>query len=688
MKRVLLSLALGTLLVPAAVYAGPAPEISKSSRSATIKSLRELPIIPPGKGYQREKPEPKKFNGAADGLASGKLDPAIGSPTVAASTTLATPASFDGVGISNWNVRYAPPDTNGAAGPGHYVQWVNDAFAIWDKSGALLYGPAAGNTIFQPLGGYCAQYNDGDPIVQYDKINGRWILSQFAVSQGANAGYRQCVAVSLNSDPTSGWHLYEFNYGTNFNDYPKIGVWPDGYYVTYNMFKRGSTFGGGQVCAWDGAAMRRGDATAGQVCFNLGTSYGGLLPSDLDGATPPPAGSPNYVMNFGTNNLHVWKFNVDWSNPSASTISSPATLNTAAFSKACGGGTCIPQPGTSNQLDSLADRLMYRLAYRNQGSGVESLVVNHSVAPGNGASSGVRWYEVRVNNGTPSIYQQGTIAPDAKSRWMGSAAMDKNGNIVVGYSISSGTLFPDIVYTARTPADPAGTMPNGEVSLNVGLGSQTGTLHRWGDYSSMSVDPVDDCTMWYTTEYLTYNGTWNWSTRIGKITPPGCGSTSTNNPPVASFTYACTGLTCSFTDTSSDTDGSVTGWSWAFGDSATSTAQNPSHTFAAAGTYTVALTATDNDGATSSASQAVNVTSTSSITLTATGRKVRGVNTADLSWSGTYGSTDVKRDGVTIATVSGTTYTDSTGTKGGRSFTYQVCNAGTTTCSDVVQLNF
>ncbi|MGA7616620.1 MAG: PKD domain-containing protein [Thermoanaerobaculia bacterium] len=683
MKKFLLCLALGSLVAPAAILAGPPPEVSHSARSATIHTIRELPIIPPGHGYQREKPEPKKFGGPADGLPAGRRDPAIGTATVTPSAALSIPSSFAGVGVENWNVRYAPPDTNGAAGPNNYIQWVNDAYAFWDKSGNMIYGPVAGNTIFQPLGGYCAQYNDGDPIVQYDKANGRWILSQFAVSQGSSAGYRQCVAVSQSSDPMGGWNLYEFNYGTNFNDYPKIGVWPDGYYATFNMFRRGSSFNGGEVCAWDAAAMRRGDATANQVCFNVGTSYGGLLPSDVDGSTAPPAGAPNYVLNFGTNSLNVWKFHVDWANPSASTLTGPTNIATAAFSRACGGGTCIPQPGTSNQLDSLADRLMYRLAYRNHG-GVQSLVVNHSVTPGNGASSGVRWYELRVNNGNPSLYQQGTIAPDSNSRWMGSAAMDKNGNIVVGYSISSGTTFPDIVYTARTPNDPLGSMPNGEVSLNVGLGSQTGTLHRWGDYSSMSVDPTDDCTMWYTTEYLTYNGTWNWSTRVGKITPPGCGSTSTNNPPVASFTYSCTDLQCSFTDTSTDSDGSVTGWGWTFGDGGTSAAQNPSHTYGAAGSYTVTLTATDNGGASASSSQSVSVTAPpppGGITLTATASKVKGVDTADLSWSGTTGSTDVYRDGSVIATVSGTSYSDNTGTKGKASFTYQVCNAGTTTCS-------
>jgi hypothetical protein len=508
-------------LVAAFAFA-QAPEITPAVRHDVSPALRTINIPHPLPGPGREAPEPKRLFGAPDNVKPGAPDPALQTATVASSATLTSPTSFDGVGVPNYSVQYAPPDTNGAVGSTQYVQWVNIDFAVFDKAtNTMLPGfPKPGKSIWAGFGGYCEQYDDGDPIVQWDKAAQRWILTQFAVSQGAAAGYRQCVAVSTSADATGTYNRYEFSYGTNFNDYPKVGVGTDGnYYITFNMFKRGRTFAGGQTCAYNGAAMRAGTA-ATQACYNLGTSIGGLLPADIDGA-PPYRVTDEYIGNFGSNSLNLWKFHADFATSTFS-LTGPTTLPVAAFSKACGGGTCVPQKGTSNQLDSLADRLMYRFA-RRQFATYDAYVVNHSVA--SNSVSAVRWYELRTNTNltSPTVYQQGTYQPDSTHRWMGSIAMDKNGNIVVGYSKSSSTMFPDIFYTARTPADPLGTMPNGEVNLTVTPGgSQTGTLHRWGDYSSLSLDPADDCTMWYTTEYLQTNGTWNWSTRIGKIKPPGC----------------------------------------------------------------------------------------------------------------------------------------------------------------------
>src|SRR6202023_1241955 len=262
--------------------------------------------------------------------------------------------------------------------------------------------------------------------------------------------------------------------------------------------------------------------TATQVCFQQGTSVGGLLPADLDGTTAPPAGSPNYMLYFGANNLNLFKFHVDFTNPSNSTFTGPTVINVAAFSPLCAGGTCVPQPGTTQQLDSLADRLMYRLAYRNFGTH-ESLVVNHSVTAGSGG--GVRWYEIQNPSGTPTVAQQSTFAPDSNYRWMGSIAMDQSGDMAVGYSVSSGSLNPTIRYTGRVPTDPSGTM-GAEVNVVTGTGSQTTGLSRWGDYSAMQVDPVDDCTFWYTQEYIKTNGTFNWNTRIANFKFPTCGSTT------------------------------------------------------------------------------------------------------------------------------------------------------------------
>jgi hypothetical protein len=359
--------------------------------------------------------------------------------------------------------------------------------------------------------------------VQYDKLANRWILTQFSVS---TLPYLQCVAVSTTSDATGSYYRYAFSYGnTQFNDYPKMGVWPDGYYISYNIFNNAQTFAGSKVCAFDRAKMLAGDPTATQQCFQLSTSYGGLLPSDLDGTTAPPAGTPNFFMNYGANSLNLWKFKVNFANSANTTFTGPTNIPVAAFNAACsGGGACIPQPNTSNKLDSLADRLMYRLAYRNVG-GTESLLVNHSVAVGTNKKTqvtSVRWYEVRNPNGTPSVYQQGTLGTsDGIHRWMGSIASDKQGNIALGYSASSSSVKPSIRYTGRLVTDALGTM-QAENIVQAGGGSQTGTLHRWGDYSAMTVDPVDDCTFWFTTEYLKANGTWNWSTRIASFKFPGC----------------------------------------------------------------------------------------------------------------------------------------------------------------------
>jgi len=328
------------------------------------------------------------------------------------------------------------------------------------------------------------------------------------------------VAVSTTSDATGSYFRYAFAQ-PSFNDYPKLGVWPDAYYITYNMF--GATFQGARACAMDRTAMVAG-AAATQQCFQLSTSFASLLPSDLDGpSSPPPTGAPNYLLNFGSNSLGLWKFHVDFANPANSTLAGPQTIAVAPFSPACGGGDCIAQVDTRQRLDSLGDRLMYRLAYRNRG-GLEILVVNHSVRVSGTRRNqvvGVRWYEVRNPNGTPAVFQQATFSPDSTSRWMGSVAMDKVGNLAVGFSASSDVIHPAVRFAVRQAADPVGTL-QAESSIIQGGGSQLANLSRWGDYSSMSVDPVDDCTFWYTQEYLKANGTFNWSTRIASFKVAGC----------------------------------------------------------------------------------------------------------------------------------------------------------------------
>jgi hypothetical protein len=419
--------------------------------------------------------------------------------------------------------RVAPPDTTGDVGPNHYVQWVNLRYSIYTLtrdannqiSGFNLVAgfPKQGNVVWQGFGGRCESDNDGDPIVQYDQLADRWILTQFAVSA---TPFTQCVAVSTGADPTGSYNRYSYSYNRDFNDYPKMGVWPDAYYITYNMFKNGRSFSGNRVCGLERDKMLIG-ASARQICAQTSNGNHSLEPSDLEGTTLPPAGSPNLLLSITSTSLNFWRFAVNWTSGTG-TLSGPTAIGgVAAFSRACGGGTCIPQPGTTQQLDSLADRLMYRLSYRNLGTR-EALVINHSVATG--GVSAIRWYELQNLTGqtmasaTPVVRQQGTFSPSSDHRWMGSAAIDKTGGIAVGYNISnSTTIQPSLRYAYRGPADPLGTLGN-ETSILVGTGSQTPTLARWGDYSTISIDPVDGCTMVFTGEFIPSNGNFNWSTYI------------------------------------------------------------------------------------------------------------------------------------------------------------------------------
>jgi hypothetical protein len=468
-----------------------------------------------GKDFEPGRPQPvgNRLVPFTDPLA----DKSVGLPSALAEIK----ASTNGTPVDP-NARVAPPDTTGDVGPNHYVQWVNLRYAIYTltRDGSnnitafnLVPGfPKNGNVVWQGFGGRCGSDNDGDPIVQYDQLADRWILTQFAVS---GTPYTQCVAVSTGPDPTGTYNRYAYSYDRSFNDYPKMGVWPDAYYISYNMFRNGRSFTGNTVCAFERAQMLVGGA-ARQACVNT-TGGHSLEPSDLEGTTLPPAGSPNLLMSISTTAVQFWRFAVNWTAGTGALTGPTNVSGVAAFSRACGGGACIPQPGTTTQLDTLADRLMYRLSYRKFADH-ESLVINHSVTSGSGV--GIRWYELRnatgqtLGSAAPVLFQQGTFAPTNDFRWMGSAAMDKTGGIAIGYNISNAsTIVPSIRYAYRGPTDPAGTIGN-ETSVLTGSGIQNGNLTRWGDYSTISVDPVDGCTMVFTTQFQPANGNFNWTTYI------------------------------------------------------------------------------------------------------------------------------------------------------------------------------
>ncbi len=507
---------------------GNPPDIGPDVRHDVSPPLRTIPPIePPG--------PPEEIREWLEFLQTRHMQrgPQIVDPVLQGDLVgPAAPAAIHNFeGVPNLDGVY-PPDTNGDVGPNHYVQMVNLHFQIWDKNGNSLYGPAANNTLWSGFGGPCETRNDGDPIVLYDPIADRWIMSQFTAANP----YGECIAVSTTGDPTGSWYRYFFQFSTSvFYDYPKLGVWPDGYYLSANRFST-VAFLGASAIALDRAKMLNGQPATYQE-FKTGTTYGTLLPADLDGATLPLAGAPETFAEIGTSALHLWKFHVDWANPANSTFTGPTTLSVAAYNQLCPSTrSCIPQPGTSVGLDGIGDRLMHRLAYRNFGDH-ESLVVTHSVnAASSGTRAGVRWYEIRNPSTTPSLYQQGTFAPDTTHRWMGSIAMDRSGNMAFGYSVSSSSVYPGIRYTGRLAGDPLGQMTQGETTLIAGSGSQTGTGSRWGDYAMMAVDPLDDCTFWFTTEYIPTTGTAPWRTRIGSFKFPSCGGT----PPTATPTSAPT----------------------------------------------------------------------------------------------------------------------------------------------------
>jgi hypothetical protein len=435
-------------------------------------------------------------------------------------TSVSAPSSsgqFEGVGegLGSYNAIYVPPDTNGDIGPNHYVQVVNTDLAIFDKSGTKLLGPEPTNTLWCGFGGACATRNDGDATVTYDQFNNRWVIAQFTSSK-VSRKYYECVAVSTSGDPLGSYYRFAYSF-TNLPDYPKVSVWPssDSYVATYNIF--GGTFKGAAVCAMQISKLKAGAANT-QQCVQLSSSYYSLLAADLDGSTLPAAGTDEYVVS-AYNGVKFWRFHVDWANAANTKMTGPTTISVASFTNACSGsgGNCVPQKGTTVVLDTLSSHVMNRLAYRVFGDH-HSIVANHTVSVS--GINAVRWYEFRPNGTALNVYQQGTFSPDTTHRWMGSIAMDKVGDIAMGYSASSSSINPGIRYTGRAAGDPLNTM-QAEATIVNGTGSQN-QYSRWGDYSSIQADPVDDCTFWYTTEYLAANGSFNWHTRIASFKFPGC----------------------------------------------------------------------------------------------------------------------------------------------------------------------
>ncbi len=496
------------LLVPAeAAQVLSDPIVRYDSRHDTSLPLRDLARIARPRAPRREMPEPgHRFQLPAGPAGEDTVLQQFYLPTVHTTKLLA----FDAAREDQQNAQV--PDTNGAVGSTQFVEITNFDYAVYDKSGNVVLAPTNTTTIFQGFGGNCENTDPGDPVVIWDKIANRWLVSYFNYESNLTL----CIAVSTSADATGTYNRYQYVYGGILPDYPKYAVWPDAYYGTSNL-----NGGNAEPCAYDRNAMLSGN-TAASVCFTP-ANVSSLLPSDLDGTTAPPNGAPNHYLQLGnsSNLLQEYDFHVDFTNTKKSTFTGPNNIQVPTFAEACGGfSSCIPQPSPGEQVEGLGDRLMFRLAYRNFGDH-EALVTAHNVNPGKNSTalSAMRWYELRATPaGSPfALYQSGTYQNSTSSLWMGSAAMDKQGNIALGMSASGSAKDPSVWYTGRLASDPLGKMEAPTVAAK-GSAVETGDSQRWGDYSSMSIDPVDDCTFWYSQMYYNkkYGGkvSGDWDTRI------------------------------------------------------------------------------------------------------------------------------------------------------------------------------
>jgi hypothetical protein len=525
---------------------------------STMAWQAPLRKIPYGKTQEEEirpeRGEPAKDTGYTG---DGALQTNVGQPRGAAPSIPGTSVNFEGLSnfdnFDTFGFRVNPPDPNGAVGPNHYVEMINLVFGVYDKTGNLLLGPVDTGTLWSGFAVPDCTDPSGDPVVLYDRLENRWLLTQFTTR--GDGPFYNCVAVSMTGDPTGAYFRYAFNTAFNdvlyFPDYPKYGNWKKSYVLTSRDFGPTVEYGI-SVYALEKARMIAGDPNARMVHFFIDGNVSdqlplvgdGLLPADFDGTKQPKEDAPipivgtqddggGYGATFDA--LNIWELAIKWKAIPQASLTLKTQLPVAVFDSifpcAPTSRDCLPQPGIANPaqyLDILSyrQRPTFRLAYRNFGT-YEALVTNQSVEAIPGVA-GVRWYEIRRTGGTYTIHQQGTFVPnDGVHRWMGSIAQDAKGDMALGYSVVNATdVFPGIRYTGRLNGDPAGQMTLGEATVIDGSGVQTTTNSRWGDYTDMNIDPADDCTFWYVNEYYTAAGqatsAAGWQTRIGSFKFPGC----------------------------------------------------------------------------------------------------------------------------------------------------------------------
>jgi len=512
-----------------------------------------------GLGVPHSRPgRPADVPGQPDPLRQTDEFPVPGAgPTPA--PTLNFPGLSDDLNSAVVGTRIVPPDTEGDVGLNYYVQWINLIFAVYDKStGAIAPGggPFAGNSIWNGFGGACQTTNNGDPVVLFDHLANRWLLTQFAINQGI-----ECMALSQTSDPRGPYDRWALVVSPGEqNDYPKIGLMPDAYYMSTRDFpSNDGTFAG--FVAVDRAAMLAGNPNPTVIKFNLPCGNpdcpDGVQPPHLEGPAPA-AGTPGIFTRFwddqfegtgfGSDGIRLWELDPNFANPGASTFTElPYVTGTNYDSTMCGffQRSCVPQPSPGEGLDPADELQMYRSQYRHWGTH-DSIVLAITVDATGSNVAGMRWAELRNSGGGWSLYQEGTYAPaDGLNRWMGSIAMNDDGAIALGYNVSSSAVRPSIRYVTRCPSDPLGTMPGGEVEIIAGTGVQQSSSNRWGDYSAMSVDPVDGTSFWYTGEYYETSGSFDFNTRIATFPGPNCGPACTDDVDLDGFIAdTCGGNDC------------------------------------------------------------------------------------------------------------------------------------------------
>jgi len=524
----------------------PAPTLRHAVTFEVSPPLRELAKLPMQPNYVLHANSPLR---ASQRRPSGAVVDEVEQSNAGGGSNFSIGVNVGGLGLgfAGFTTTFNYPDANIAVGDTQIVQWVNNSYAVFDKSGNALTPAMPFNMLWTT--GQCSESNpEGHPIAQWDRAAHQWLFAENVVTGPPYVGYA-CVAVSKGPDATMGYYLYEFPLGPGYPDLAKWGTWSTSFFQSNDNFGAdGRTFMGSDPCAYNSAKMLVGDPSAEQMCFGsqLTTNDFALMPADIDSAAQPPVGEDEFLFSlWDSSHLALYSIHVDWPTLTGSITGSNGSqlFTVPAFTPACNGqylGACVPQLGTSNLLDVLGDRLLYRVAYYDDVTSnvpvnavpahLQHWLVLHD-ATASGGNTAERWYEFFASTTKTTVtsihlLQSGTYAPDDTThRWMGSIARDSAGDILLGYSASSASIYPSVAITGRTLNDPNGTM-EGELQVVGGEGAFLGifdyNLNRWGDYTSMRLDPADNCTFWYTNEYYTASGTSNWSTQINSARFSGC----------------------------------------------------------------------------------------------------------------------------------------------------------------------